>query len=79
MEGWDIWTTRTRLSQAHDTEGVSPHSRARQAWLSRLRHPLPMATVKVMEVASRRAAGLRRPAVCRPLLPRSRALPSSEP
>ena len=41
----------------------SPHSRAWQARLSRLRRLLRTATVRVVEAASRRPAGMRRPAV----------------
>ena len=52
-----------RLSRAHDAEGESPPSRAWQARLSRLRRLLRTATVRVVEVASRRPAGMRRPAV----------------
>ena len=45
------------LSPAHYTEGESPHSRARQSLLSRLRRPLRAATFKMVEVASRSLAG----------------------
>ena len=52
-----------RLSRAHDAEGESPHSLAWQTRLSRLRRLLRTATVKVVEVASRRPVGMKRPAV----------------
>ena len=52
------------LSRAHDTEGQSHRSRARQARLGRLHRPRRAATVKVVEVAARvarPAAAVRRP------------------
>ena len=68
----DSTRIRLRVSRAHDAKGLSPHYRdvtGRQGRLSRPRHTLRTAAVRVVEVASRRSAGLRSLAIRRAAVP----------